>query len=453
MEFGQAVGTLARQHFANGVWPTGTDSDRTEERAKATLDAMEHRLPIFEATLCAERSVTRCDILVPDGDNAWRIVEVKSGAVEPGDTPRPEWIQDVAFQWMVASAAGIELRSAALMCLNKQYVFPGGEFNLSDLFQIIDVTELVHESLPRVQEDWAWLLSCESDEKEPDSFLRTACKECDWLKDCQTDLPVESILYLPGVRSKTLAELQSVGIKTIPDVPRDLVTRTQQNCWNVFQSGEGYVGKKLESALDNIKYPAAFVDFETFMVPLPLIPGTRPWQAVPFQWSMHWMETRDSDVVHVDFLAEEPGDPRQDFVESLYAMVKDAGSVLCYSAAEQTILKQLVREGVTGAEELAQFWLPRQVDLLALVRDHLYMPGFMGGYSIKRVISTLIPGFGYSDLAIQSGDEVAPAYLKMHAPDTPQDAKRQIARDLRQYCHRDTESLVRLVKVLRQLVQ
>jgi hypothetical protein len=255
------------------------------------------------------------------------------------------------------------------------------------------------------------------------------------------------------VRSKTLAELQSVGIKTIPDVPRDLVTRTQQNCWNVFQSGEGYVGKKLESALDNIKYPAAFVDFETFMVPLPLIPGTRPWQAVPFQWSMHWMETRDSDVVHVDFLAEEPGDPRQDFVESLYAMVKDAGSVLCYSAAEQTILKQLVREGVTGAEELAQFWLPRQVDLLALVRDHLYMPGFMGGYSIKRVISTLIPGFGYSDLAIQSGDEVAPAYLKMHAPDTPQDAKRQIARDLRQYCHRDTESLVRLVKVLRQLVQ
>ena len=453
MEFGQAVGSLARRKFENGIWPQESGSSKTEERAEATRRAMENRLPIFEATLCTDRLVTRCDILAPAGNSGWQIVEVKSGALEKGDSPKPEWVQDLAFQWFVAESAGLEIEGATLMCLNKQYVFPGGEYDLDSLFHLLDVTELVQESLPRLKEDLDWLLSCESAEIEPDTFLKTACKDCEWLRECQVDIPVESILYLPGVRNKALLKLQEGGIRTISEVPQEEVTRSQQNCWNVFQSGEGYVGKKLGHTLDQIEYPAAFVDFETFMVPLPIIAGTRPWQAIPFQWSMHWIESPGADAVHVDFLAEEPGDPRQAFVESLFAMVKDAKSVLCYSNAEMTTLNQLVKEGIPGADALAEFWKPRQVDLLAVVRDHVYLPGFMGAYSIKRVISALIPGFGYSDLVIQSGDEVAPAYLKMHAADTPDDAKRQIARDLRQYCHRDTESLVRLVKVLNQLVQ
>ena len=52
------------------------------------------------------------------------------------------------------------------------------------------------------------------------------------------------------------------------------------------------------------------------MPPIPLYAGTRPYQTIPFQWSLH-ASGGDGILHHRAFLADGAGDPRRRFAEML----------------------------------------------------------------------------------------------------------------------------------------
>jgi DNA-nicking Smr family endonuclease len=64
--------------------------------------------------------------------------------------------------------------------------------------------------------------------------------------------------------------------------------------------------------------PAYFMDFETIHFPIPIWKGTRPYQQIPFQFSVHRL-SRTGQLESRAFLDLSGKDPAQNFAEALLA--------------------------------------------------------------------------------------------------------------------------------------
>jgi len=74
----------------------------------------------------------------------------------------------------------------------------------------------------------------------------------------------------------------------------------------------------IRAFIDSLWYPLAFMDFETTcMTPVPLFDGTRPFQSVPFQYSLHWIDSPQGELNHREYLAPAIGDPQKQFLITL----------------------------------------------------------------------------------------------------------------------------------------
>ena len=174
--------------------------------------------------------------------------------------------------------------------------------------------------------------------------------------------------------------------------------------------------------------------------------GTRPFQAIPFQWSLH---VRDSDggLRHSSFLDDGPGDPRERFITSLLEAVPSQGSIVVYSGYEERMMKELAREFPRYETPLLTL-CDRAIDLLRLIRGSYYHPGFHGSFSIKSVLPALVPDLAYDDLEIPEGLAATAAYARLIAGGAPQSEEARIKESLLAYCERDTEAMVRIYEAL-----
>jgi predicted RecB family nuclease len=184
---------------------------------------------------------------------------------------------------------------------------------------------------------------------------------------------------------------------------------------------------------------------------VPVWEGLAPWGPAVAQFSYH-EERGDGEHHHVGWLAEGPGDPRREVAEAMLAATAGAKRIATYSSYEKTCitaLKGLLPDLATGIDEL----LAKLVDLLPVVRNHVYHPEFRGSFSLKYVLSPLVPGLSYNDLVIVDGRlaSVAIARLLFLAHKIPVVERDRLRQDLLDYCERDTWATVRLMGRLRAL--
>jgi hypothetical protein len=212
-------------------------------------------------------------------------------------------------------------------------------------------------------------------------------------------------------------------------------------------AGQPYVDRELTSALHEITYPLHFLDFETFNPALPVYAGTRPYQAVPFQWSLH-IRDRGGELRHRSFLGDGDSDPREDLAASLLDAAGSEGTIVTYSSYEQTVIRKLADDLPRYAERLLDL-NTRILDILEVIRAHYYHPDFHGSYSLKAVLPVLVPDAAYDDLAIQEGTQASLAFAQIIAPETGKGEKGRMREALLSYCQRDTEAMVRIFDALR----
>ena len=128
------------------------------------------------------------------------------------------------------------------------------------------------------------------------------------------------------------------------------------------------------------------------MPPIPLYEGTRPYQTIPFQWSLH-AATEDGVLHHREFLADGDSDPRRRFAETLIeALDAFDGPIIVYSAYEKTRLNELAREFPDLGASLNAI-IARLADLLPIVRGAVYLPRILVQQFDKVRCSGLCPGF------------------------------------------------------------
>ncbi|MEE8148079.1 MAG: DUF2779 domain-containing protein, partial [Longimicrobiales bacterium] len=352
-----------------------------------------------------------------------------------------------------ANGTGIKVRRAYLLHIDSSYVYEGGSYDLSRLFQLEDVTKearaFARRSMPVALAEMREPLR---EEEPPAIEIGPHCVrpyQCPFYGHCREGAPEHHIEQLPWASAGLLDELQGVGIRDIGDIPADFagLSVLQQRVRGCVVTGRPYLDPRLKAALSGVTYPVHFLDFETFNPALPIYPGTRPYQVIPFQWSLH-VRDRAGDLSHHSFLAKGDGDPREAFAATLLDATGPEGTIVSYSGYEQTIIRQLAGDIPTYAERLLGLD-DRFLDLLEVLRAFYYHPDFHGSYSIKAVLPVLVPDAGYHDLDIREGSQASLAFAQIIAPDTGEKEKERLREALLSYCQRDTEAMVRIYDALR----
>ena len=445
---GTAVGELARQRFPSGklVAEQYFEHSQAEQTTLALLS--DTSIPVlYEPAFTFQRIRTRVDILVRGDGQTFDLVEVKSTT-----SAKDQHIPDVAIQLLVVEGSGVSVRRAYLMHINNTYVYQGGDHDLEQLFSLRDVTE---EARAYIDEDipndlalmWESLQLSETPDIETGPHCTTPYR-CPFFGYCHQDEPEHPVRDLPRLRHGDYERLRVSVIREIGSIPPDFtgLSLLQRRVRDSVATGQPYVGPNLASRLGEITSPAGFLDFETLGLAVPIYAGTRPYQTIPFQWSLH---VRDSDggLRHSAFLDDSPGDPRERFVVSLLEALPSEGSIVVYSSYETTVLKGLAQAFPQYADRLLAL-CERIIDLLQIIRGNYYHPEFHGSFSIKSVLPALVPDMGYADLDLPEGMAAAAAYARLIAGDAPEAERAATREALLDYCERDTLAMVRVYEAL-----
>ncbi|MCU0316444.1 MAG: DUF2779 domain-containing protein [Fimbriimonadaceae bacterium] len=445
---GDEIGQLARLLFPDGVTLGGVGKS-PEELAADTKEAMEGpRQALFEATFLSEDLVCRADIVARHPLGGWHLIEVKSGK-----SLKPEYLQDLAFQSLVLTQAGIDLTQVSLAHVNPDYIYPGGAIVPEQFFHLEDVTALMAEEIPNLLPKVEKALELIRSSAIPLTEVNTFCRSpfpCPFYDHCHKDVHPHSVHFLTGLNRKKVDEFRSEEKRLITDLTdRDISQGFQRRIRDSLAKDRTLVDRSLPTTLAKLQWPLVFVDFEAISPAIPLYPGTKSFQRMAFQFSCHTVADPHSNPEPGGFL--HPGGERPDsaFIQALTPFFQKAGTIVYYSDFEVNLLKSLSQEGIPGAADCETLIRRKGLDLYKLIKQGIYSPAFDFSFSIKDVLPALVPHLSYDSLAIQDGDAAAKAWIKMTAPTTSTEDASEIEQNLLTYCSLDTLAMVELVKVLR----
>jgi hypothetical protein len=272
--------------------------------------------------------------------------------------------------------------------------------------------------------------------------------ECPYYAHCSDgmEFPENGLDQLHRLHPNRRAELDALGIDRIEDIPPDFnLNQMQERIRQTVITGQPWQSGRLAEALAQVDWPLYYLDFEAFQAALPRYPDTRPFQAIPFQFSLH-QESAEGELQHLEYLHTEDSDPRPALARTLVDAVGETGSVVVYSGYEWRMLNDLIAAVPELASDL-EVIKTRLWDLLPVVRQHYYHPDFRGSFSIKAVLPAVLPERNWSGLAISDGMAAATAYES--ALDDPHSSEAQRTfQELRSYCRMDTQAMVDLRREL-----
>ena len=445
---GTAMGELARDRFPNGLLIETEFYDHSRAAVTTRKAVADSSIPaIYEAGFTFSGIRTRIDILRRVGPDEFDLIEVKSST-----SVKDEHIPDVAIQLHVLEGSGIAVNRAYLMHVDNTYVYQGGPYDLNQLFKLEDVTDRAHQYLSTtVTTELARMWDVLQENTQPAIDVGSHCNrphKCSFFEYCHEGESDHDIRQLPRANAQLLERLKTSGVQDIRDIPSGLpgLSDLQQRVRHCVVSGQAYAAPGLGTALAQFQDPVHFMDFETIMPALPLYPGTRPYQRIPFQWSLHIREASEQ-LRHKSFLQEQSDDPREAFINSLLDGAGQAGTIVVYSSFEESVIKQLADAYPQYKDSLLSI-CGRITDLYDILRRYYYHPEFHGSYSLKSVLPALVPQSNYDDLDIQEGQDASAAFIRMISPFTSEHDRAKLRASLLAYCQKDTEALVQVCAAL-----
>ena len=453
-ETGNIVGNFACELFPDGKEvPFTREYDEMIATTKKWLD--EGLSSIYEATFNYEGILVMVDILtISNGEVS--IYEVKS-STEVKDI----YLHDVSIQYYVLQNLGFSIKSASVVHINNEYV-RGESLELNKLFKIVDVTSEVQNlqtNIPSILKEFETYL--EDRVNEPDIDIGKHCNkpyECDAKNYCwkvQRDIPEYSIFNIFNLGSKKQIELYNKGIIDIADIPEDFdLTANQKQAVENYKSKASYIDKEnIKAFLENLTYPIYHLDFETYQQAIPEYKGLKPFEQIPFQYSLH-IEYEDGELEHKEYLAQDSVDSRFELAQKLCDDIPNNVTVLAYNMSfEKGVIKRLANT-FTDLEQHLLAINENIQDLMTPFQKKWYVTASMNGsYSIKYVLPALVPEFekAYKELeGVQNGSQAMNAFANMSKLEEQQKLKLRSA--LLEYCKLDTLAMVKVLARLRKQV-
>lgn len=447
---GNEIGELAMRYFGGGTevtnayWDIKGAIETTQKLIKDGSDI------IYEAIAMhpIDGGYSRIDILkrVEDGDE-WDLIEVKSST-----NVKDYHLDDMAFQYHVFYGAGYKIRKCFMMVIDNGYV-RDGDIDPQTLFRLEDISGEVFARQSEVESVAGQLGYVLERKKEPDVSIGARCFapfECDYRDHCWKYVPDYSVYNVfQKPKAEEISRKHGAALEKLPtDIRPGGVKAFDVNS---YLSDETIIDQdSIRGFLDQLQYPLYFLDYETVNEAIPLFDGTRPYQQIPFQFSIHIQESLGAELTHHEYLHKEQSDPRKNFTERLVDMCGQNGSVIVYNQAfEIARNNELAAEFPEHAAAIEAI-NTRIIDLLVPFKKRwLYKPEQKSSASIKAVLPAFTD-LSYDGLEIVNGSEAMLQYGSFLKGRLGGDDLTTLWSALTEYCKQDTYAMVLLLEVLRK---
>lgn len=446
IEQGNEVEGYARKLFPNGILLEG----KPEQTKRATEKAVtEGSKVIFQATvITSDGLLAKADILERE-DDSWNLYEVKS-TTEIKD----EHLLDVTFQKVAFEKAGYKISHASIIYLNKEYV-RHGKIIPEGIFVTENVDEQVAKLLPEVE---TFALDAVAYINKPDEPKTCSCHLLPKSKHCPTfqyfhpDVPEYSVYNLARATNKTIAPLVDMEIFHIHDIPDDYkLSEKQRNQVVVAKLGQPLIHPEMiKEELDQLKFPQYYLDYETISTAIPLFDDCKPYQQVPFQYSLHILREPDGELEHYEHLVKSGKEnPIPALLTQMKSEIGNVGSVIVWYKPFET----------SRNSEMALMY-PQYANFLNSVNERVYdlmdiftkqyhvHPLFLGKTSIKYVLPVLVPELSYKELDIQNGGIACLRWFQMATGTVSEKEGNVIYKNLLKYCELDTLAMYKIYEHL-----
>lgn len=410
----------------------------------ASLITGGHPGPIFESTFEHDGVLVRVDVLEKLDGGGWAAAEVKSsGSVK--DYHRG----DLATQVWVMREAGINLQRASIRYIDTSFVLTR-EGDYRGLFTDADLLgelEAIIATRPALVAEARAVLSGTEPERETGDHCASPFP-CEFAAFCSRHLPPGPewpVTVLPNGGGKRwlqsgIADLLDLAEADLKDRHARILAATRDA--KPFHDAEG-----ARKAMEHWGWPRAWLDFETIAPAIPRWVGTRPYQQIPFQFSLH-LERRGGRMTHHEFLSCDGSDPRRPCAEALVEHIPEGATIIAYNAAfERRVLRELAAAFPDLAPRL-EAMAEATVDLLPVAREHWYHRDQRGSWSIKAVLPTIAAELDYGALEVKDGGDAQAAWFEAADPACDPLRREALEEAMKAYCARDTWAMVAVARAL-----
>jgi len=428
--------------------------DRTKEAITNNVDVILQGRLEFEGKTCI------FDVLQKVGDNEFNLIEIKAST-----KAKTEHEYDLAFQLMVLEKSGYSVRNVLVIHVNNEYVRQG-EIDTKGITSQTDVTEKVRALKEITEKQVALAFEVLISEKCPDLSPRYTNKIgvanvdwfSDWMEVYKTLKPNDdpyNIYELSYPTAEQIGKIEDAGIIRINDIPDELALRDKQLVQiKTTRENKRIIDKdKIKSFIDTFQYPLYFFDYETCSSVIPQFDGCSPYKDYPFQYSLHIMESPNSELKHLEYLHNENSNPMPKLLEQLKKDIGDSGTVLAWNMKYEK-----------GRNECMAVLYPEYADFLKQLNERindlmipfsnmwLFDKDFFGSASVKKVLPVMAPELSYKELDVGDGLLARRTWTQTVLEEKNEPNRIKIMENLSKYCTLDTFAMVRILEELKKII-
>ncbi len=442
----------AEQLFPNAI-KLGLNDYSYSDLPKRTSEALSNGAKtIFQGRFEHKKLTCIIDVLERADNGEFNLYEIKSSA-----SVKPEHIDDLAFQFLVLDGAGIKIKKMAVICVNNEYI-RNGEVDAQGISMVTDATEEVREKLDETKANLEIVYQILNSKTPPNLSPRYSKREFkDWMevyKFINGEPDKYSIYNLARLNAKLVGELEDLNIKLIKDIPKNINLHIKQEGQVEANRQDKQIidSKRIKDFLSKIKFPLYFLDYETMSSVIPYFDGTKPYQQLPFQYSLYILDKPDGELIHKEYLHRENTLPCLPLLKQIKEDIGNKGTIFVWHESFEKGRNTEMGELFPEYKEFMQFVNDRIIDLkIPFSSDWFIDKDFFGSASIKQVLPALIKDLSYKELEIQGGTAAQRIWMETILEGGNIDTKVKIMSALIEYCKLDTLAMVRLYQLLNKL--
>jgi hypothetical protein len=441
------VGLLAQQLFPGGTDVSPSSVKKYEESVAKTAALIASGAEvIYEAAFVFDQVLVALDILVKR-NNKWYGYEVKSSA-----RITRTYILDASLQYYVVKNCLPDLEDFSIATINTQYT-RGKELDLHQLFRITSVKKDVSANFPYIESRLALAKQTIAGSGMPDIAIGEHCLKpykCDYFGTCWKHLPEKNIFQLNAAGIAQQVDWYRNGQRTIEAIENmeEQSAHLRIQIRAVKENKEHIEQEKIRAFLAGIQYPIGFFDIEHFAPAVPVFEGTKPYQQLPFLFSLHVQEAAKGPLREDHFFAEAGKDPRKDFLLAGIEKLGKVKSILAYGAATETGIFTMLAAEFPEYKEAIEDIQSRIVDLSIPYSNFWYFhPKALGSASLKHLYTRYFDDTSFETLPVNSGATANYAYIELFEEEDLF-RREELKQQLIDYCRTDTLATARLFQLL-----
>ena len=454
LEQGNLVHEVARYLFGNHINIEYTDN--LNEMIKDTYRTIESYKDVIitEASFNYQNNFCSIDILKKN-NNKYEIYEIKSSTAL-----KDIYINDASYQYYILTNLGFNVIKCHVVTINNQYE-RHGNIELDKLFLINDITDTIINLQPQIKENINIINEYMMQELEPNETINKNCFKpypCPFFKYCIRHLPSPNVFDITVNPGLIGLKYYQKGIYTFEDLLNtDISAKQRQLIEFELYDKPDYIDKeKIKEFLNTLSYPLYFLDFETYQMPIPLYDSVKPYEQVPFQYSLHYIENEKGELKHTEFLAESGTDPRRKLAESLVHDIPKNACTLAYNMKfEKMVIKRLSNLYPDLHDNLMNIHDNIKDLMIPFEKRYYYTKNMHGSSSIKQVLPSLFPNnpeLDYHNLdLIHNGVEAMNSFNDLS--NMPKEEQLYTRERLLKYCCLDTYAMVKIYEKLKEVSQ